>query len=104
MADLQRCAMQKLNNHNYQSWRFKVEMLLIQEKTWHVISEAPVDPVREAWTKADAKFHWCFVCSLPFQSPAILLIFLCNFHPFFVTLSIVVHNLVVHHDEINKFA
>lgn len=32
-----------------------MEMLLIREDTWQVISEPQVNPVTEAWTKADAK-------------------------------------------------
>lgn len=55
MADPQRFAVQKLYNHNYQSWRFKMEMLMIREETWYVISEAAPNPVTDAWKKANAK-------------------------------------------------
>lgn len=46
MSDGQRCfGVPKLNNHNYQAWKFKMEMHLIREKTWKTISENPPNPM-----------------------------------------------------------
>ncbi|XP_055522919.1 uncharacterized protein LOC129717100 [Wyeomyia smithii] len=55
MADQPRFSLPKLNNQNYQSWKFKIEMLLIRDELWHVISQPKPEPVTAAWTKADLK-------------------------------------------------
>lgn len=55
MADQQRFPLPKLSNHNYQSWKFKMEMLLVREDLWDVISKAKPQPVTDDWTKADLK-------------------------------------------------
>lgn len=54
MSDGQRCfGVPKLNNHNYQAWKFKMEMHLIREKTWKTISENPPNPVTGEWDEAN---------------------------------------------------
>lgn len=57
MADQQRFSLTKLNNHNYQSWKFKMEMMLIRDELWHVISDDAPTPV--TWTKARATIGLC---------------------------------------------
>lgn len=52
-----RFSLQKLNNSNYPSWRFKVELLLIREELWRYV-EPGVKPEAEAetvWNVGDAK-------------------------------------------------
>jgi len=45
----------KLDNTNYQPWKFKVRMLLIREGTWKYVQEArPAEPDAE-WIKQDEK-------------------------------------------------
>lgn len=44
----------KLNNQNYSNWKFKIELLLIKEKVWNVITEDP--PTTTATTTADTKW------------------------------------------------
>lgn len=46
----------KLNNSNYFTWKFKMQMILIKEKLWKTISEpAPATTAtdRSSWTTAD---------------------------------------------------
>lgn len=46
---------EKLNYSNYQTWKYKLELLLLKEGLWEVVSEAkPVDP-SAVWTKQDGK-------------------------------------------------
>ncbi|XP_015118091.1 uncharacterized protein LOC107041835 [Diachasma alloeum] len=47
----------KLNLNNYQTWKFRVEMLLMKEDLWEVVSIVPVtgDTQNAAWLKRDAK-------------------------------------------------
>jgi len=45
----------KLNNENYESWKYKVELLLIKEGLWDLVSEAaPAQPNAE-WLTKDAQ-------------------------------------------------
>ena len=45
----------KLTDQNYQSWKFKMKMLLIREGTWkHIQEEIPASP-SAAWTQKDEK-------------------------------------------------
>lgn len=55
MAEPQRFALPRLNNQNYQSWKFKIEMMLIRDELWHVIADPKPEPVKPEWTKADLK-------------------------------------------------
>ncbi|XP_025263408.1 uncharacterized protein LOC112637575 [Camponotus floridanus] len=43
----------KLNNGNYQSWKYKVELLLIKDELWHTVNEIRPDNPDEKWLKAD---------------------------------------------------
>lgn len=45
----------KLGNSNYPSWKFRMEMLLVREELYYVISDPAVEPVTEQWTKDDRK-------------------------------------------------
>ena len=45
----------KLNNQNYQTWKFKVELLLTKEDLWDTISSDPPDPLTDAWRSKDCK-------------------------------------------------
>lgn len=56
MAD-QRFPLPKLTNHNYQSWKFRMEMLLVREDLWSVIDKPRPAVVTDEceWTKADLK-------------------------------------------------
>src|SRR3984885_14576424 len=45
----------KLNNRNYQTWKFKVELLLVKEDLWDTISKETPDPVTDAWKTKDGK-------------------------------------------------
>src|SRR6218665_1259601 len=45
----------KLNNSNYQIWKFKVKMLLIREDTWTVVQGDTPDPVPDDWQRKDEK-------------------------------------------------
>lgn len=39
MAEQGRFPFPKLNNHNFQTWKFKMEMMLVRDELWYVISE-----------------------------------------------------------------
>lgn len=45
----------KLNNSNYPTWKFKVELLLIKDDLWEVISEDQPDPITVEWQAKDRK-------------------------------------------------
>jgi hypothetical protein len=45
----------KLNGSNYQTWKFKVELLLIKDDLWEVVNEAPPDEVTAEWSAKDRK-------------------------------------------------
>jgi len=53
MAEYGRLVMTKLNNANYQTWKFKMELLLTKEKLWDVVSDDPPDPVTDEWSIKD---------------------------------------------------
>src|ERR1700733_9667699 len=55
MADKSHSKIAKLNNQNYQTWKFKVELLLIKEDLWEVITKEIPDPVTAAWQTKDGK-------------------------------------------------
>lgn len=55
MADPGRFSLARLNNTNYATWKFEIEMLLTREELWFVVEEAKPEPVTAAWTKADKK-------------------------------------------------
>lgn len=41
----------KLNNKNYYTWKYKIELLLIKEKVWNTISQATPSPITDKWTE-----------------------------------------------------
>ena len=45
----------KLNDQNYQSWKFKAKMLLIREGSWKCIDEPVPEHPEEAWVELDQK-------------------------------------------------
>ena len=45
----------KLNDTNYQSWKFKVRMLLIREGTWKCVQEGAPDELNDEWVEKDEK-------------------------------------------------
>ena len=45
----------KLNNGNYQTWKFKVELLLTKEDLWQIVSDDPPEEVTDAWRTKDRK-------------------------------------------------
>lgn len=59
MAEQARFPFPKLNNHNFQTWKFKMEMMLVRDELWYVIGEER--PVADAgaalaqWIKDDRK-------------------------------------------------
>lgn len=56
MAEGTKVLVTKLNNNNYQLWKFKMELLLLKEDQWHVIQNQKPDNVAEAeWKKLDGK-------------------------------------------------
>lgn len=46
-------AIAKLNNANFQTWKYKVELLLIREDLWHVVKNTKPENPDERWAKAD---------------------------------------------------
>lgn len=55
--DANRISIQKLNNSNYSSWRFKTELLLVREDLWRFVDPG-VKPNQESdatWNAGDAK-------------------------------------------------
>jgi len=63
MADSSRVQITKLNNTNYQVWKFKLKMLLIKEDLWNlVVDDAPPAPDAD-WRKRDggAAVHRIFL-------------------------------------------
>ena len=45
----------KLNNTNYQTWKFKLELLLTKEDLWETTTQDPPDPVTDDWRTKDRK-------------------------------------------------
>lgn len=43
----------KLNDKNYQLWKFKVEMLLTKDDLWDVVDKEKPEPAPEGWDKKD---------------------------------------------------
>jgi len=55
MAESKIIAITKLDNTNYQTWKFKVRMLLIREGTWKCIDEVRPDEPDDEWVSKDEK-------------------------------------------------
>lgn len=57
MAEAIKFTFTKLNNGNYYSWKWRMQLLLIKEKTWNVISEAKPNPVTDEWRSKNASAY-----------------------------------------------
>lgn len=55
MAETARVTIAKLNNDNYELWRYKVELLLIKEDLWDVVNKAAPAQPDAAWQTKDGK-------------------------------------------------
>jgi len=55
MAESKLITVTKLNNQNFQSWKFKIRMLLIRERTWTTVQEDRPDEPDDDWVKKDEK-------------------------------------------------
>lgn len=55
MADVNKFAFARLNNQNWQIWKFRMEMLLTREELWYVVGDARPAVVTDQWTKDDRK-------------------------------------------------
>ena len=55
MADLGKFSLVKLNNTNYATWKFQMEMFLVREDLWHVVAQPKPEPETSVWQKADRK-------------------------------------------------
>jgi gag-polypeptide of LTR copia-type len=64
----------KLNNTNYQVWKFKVKMLLIRDETWTVVRDDRPDPVPDGWDRKDEKAQ----CTISLTVDDNQLIHICN--------------------------
>src|SRR6218665_825868 len=64
----------KLNNSNYQIWKFKVKILLIREDTWTVVQGDTPDPVPDDWQRIDEKAQ----CTISLTVEDNQLIHICN--------------------------
>ena len=54
-ASLSSLRIAKLNGSNYQTWKFKVELLLIKEDLWDVVSQEPPEALTPEWRAKDRK-------------------------------------------------
>jgi len=64
----------KLNNSNYQVWKFKVKMLLIRDDTWTVVRDDAPDPIPDGWERKDEKAQ----CTISLTVEDNQLIHICN--------------------------
>jgi hypothetical protein len=58
MADLAKFGNDKLNNDNYQSWKYEAELVLRRENNWfYITNEAPenAEKAYDAWVQAGIK-------------------------------------------------
>jgi transposase InsO family protein len=66
----------KLNNSNYQVWKFKVKMLLIRDGIWSVVNGDRPEPIPESWNRKDEKAQ-CTI-SLTVEDNQLIHIYNCN--------------------------
>src|SRR6218665_3478252 len=64
----------KLNNSNYQIWKFKVRLLLIREDTWTVVQGDTPYPVLDDWQRKDEKAQ----CTISLTVEDNQLVHICN--------------------------
>lgn len=58
MADISKLSFIRLNNSNWQSWSFRMQMLLIREELWHVITKPKPEEPDESdddWDRDDQR-------------------------------------------------
>src|SRR6218665_1916915 len=55
MAGKSSSKIENLNNQNYQTWKFKMEILLIKEDLWETVTKEIRDPMTAEWQTKDAK-------------------------------------------------
>lgn len=55
MAETPRVTITKLNNENYDSWKYKVELLLIREGLWDIVSKPEPAQPDATWKAKDAQ-------------------------------------------------
>ena len=55
MTEPTKVSIVKLNNENYQIWKYKVELLLIKEDLWDLVTEDKPEEIDSTWTKRDNK-------------------------------------------------
>ena len=55
MAETAKITVAKLNNSNYQTWKYKMELLLIKEELWDVVTGIKPQQPTEEWVKKDGK-------------------------------------------------
>lgn len=58
MADIAKISVEKLNNNNYQTWKYEAKLVFRRENTWFAITTAApeiTDKGYEAWIHADSK-------------------------------------------------
>lgn len=55
MVDTGKISITKLNNSNYQIWKYKIELVLIKEQVWDVVNEDRPQNPTAAWTRKDDK-------------------------------------------------
>lgn len=66
----------RLNNDNYQNWKFRIKMLLIREGNWCVIESARPAVENEEWLKKDGKAQ--ATISLSIEDNQIVHIYKCK--------------------------
>lgn len=55
MPDPSRIAIEKLNNDNYEYWKYKMELLLMREELWEIVTEVAPEVPTPTQTKGDNK-------------------------------------------------
>lgn len=46
---------EKLNNTNFQTWKYKLELLLLKEGLWDIVCSVKPETVTADWIKRDGK-------------------------------------------------
>ena len=55
MADGTRVTINKLNNDNYETWKFKMELLLIKESLWNSANKETPIQLDDIWKNQDGQ-------------------------------------------------
>lgn len=64
MADASKFSVAKLNDTNYQAWKFKMKMLMIREETWTYVVDSAPEPRTAPWIAGDRKAQSTICLSL----------------------------------------